>query len=238
MPSAGRVRRCPGGGGHPRSWTSRCAEDDRSASEDTFQGAKARPSHPPTLPARSAARAKRPDLFCPTVWVCLPGRVALPRTRPPPAGSCSTGWPGTPGIRVGRRASAAASTRQHLPRRGLPPGRRRRAGVVWGQPRRPAGPGRDAGAVPAGVRLPRPGKQEVSVHCPGSGGAAWGGQSLICSVRSHGGKPTASGSTPCGRRLPISALPPAKSACRCAGYARNWSSAPDRSPDEPSLDAC
>jgi hypothetical protein len=25
--------------------------------------------------------------------------------------------------------------------------------------------------------------------------------------------------------------------CRCAGYARNWPSAPDRSPDEPSLNA-
>ena len=29
-----------------------------------------------------------------------------------------------------------------------------------------------------------------------------------------------------------------RAACRCAGYARNWLSAPDRSPDEPSLEAC
>ena len=45
-------------------------------------------------------------------------------------------------------------------------------------------------------------------------------------------------STPCGRRSPISALPPAGPTCRCGGYARNWRSAPDRSPDGTSLDAC
>jgi hypothetical protein len=31
--------------------------------------------------------------LCPTVLICLPGICPRARTRPLPAGSCSTGWP-------------------------------------------------------------------------------------------------------------------------------------------------
>lgn len=78
MPSAGRVRRCPGGGGHPRSWTPRRAEDDRSFSEDTFRAAADLPSHPPTLPALSAAPGE-------AAGPVLPCRLGMPaRKRPTP----------------------------------------------------------------------------------------------------------------------------------------------------------
>ena len=36
---------------------------------------------------------KRPERFCPTVWVCRPGICPRPTTRPPPARFCLTGWP-------------------------------------------------------------------------------------------------------------------------------------------------
>jgi|GEM_PF-6684371 hypothetical protein len=49
--------------------------------------------------------------------------------------------------------------------------------------------------------------------------------------------PTTSGSTPCTLPSVISAPPPAEPACRCARYARNWPSAPARSPNEPSPNA-
>ena len=55
-----------------------------------------------------------------------------------------------------RRACAAASAGQHLPRRGVPSPRRRRAGLVRRQPSRPDWPWRTTRAVPARVRLPRP----------------------------------------------------------------------------------
>src|ERR1700691_4567683 len=49
--------------------------------------------------------------------------------------------------------------------------------------------------------------------------------------------PTTSGSTPCTLPSVISAPPPTEPACRCARYARNWPSAPARSPNEPSPNA-
>ena len=41
-------------------------------------------------------------------------------------------------------------------------------------------------------------------------------------MRSPGGRPTTSGSTPCSRRSPTSAPPPARRASRCARHARTW----------------
>jgi hypothetical protein len=48
------------------------------------------------------------------------------------------------------------------------------------------------------------------------------GPNRTCSMRSSGGRPTTSGSTPCSRRSPASAPPPAGRACRCARHARTW----------------
>ena len=46
------------------------------------------------------------------------------------------------------------------------------------------------------------------------------GPNRTCLMRSPGGRPTTSGSTPCSRRSPISAPPPAGRVCRCARHAR------------------
>jgi len=54
-----------------------------------------------------------------------------------------------------------------VPRRGVPPPGRRRAGVVRGQPGPPAAPGETARAVPARVRLPRSAEPQAPVHSPG-----------------------------------------------------------------------
>jgi hypothetical protein len=55
--------------------------------------------------------------------------------------------------------------------------------------------------------------------------ALYGGTEPDLLMRSPGGRPTTSGSTPCSRRSPTSAPPPAGRACRCATHARTWPSA-------------
>ena len=52
------------------------------------------------------------------------------------------------------------------------------------------------------------------------------GSNRTCLMRSSGGRPTTSGSTPCSRRSPTSGPPPAGRACRCARHARTWLRAP------------
>ena len=52
------------------------------------------------------------------------------------------------------------------------------------------------------------------------------GPNRTCWMRSPGGRPTTSGSTPCSRRSPASGPPPAGRACRCARHARTWLRAP------------
>ena len=56
--------------------------------------------------------------------------------------------------------------------------------------------------------------------------ALHGGPNRTCSMRSPGGRPTTSGSTPCSRRSPTSAPPPAGRASRGARHARTWPRAP------------
>src|SRR5580704_7716752 len=51
------------------------------------------------------------------------------------------------------------------------------------------------------------------------------GPNRTCSMRWPGGRPTTSGSTPCSRRSPTSAPPPAGWASQCARHARTWASA-------------
>jgi hypothetical protein len=130
--------------------------------------------------------------------------------------------PGHRGIGVGRGASAAASARR------IPSPARcssRLPLTRW------------TGATPAApTRWPWKGCRSGSCRSASSPGGKtrsfsslpWqrrrcmAGQSLICSMRSPGGRLTTSGSTPCTRRSLISAPPPAGSACRCARYATNW----------------
>src|SRR5262249_28677730 len=64
-------------------------------------------------------------------------------------------------LQPNRRACAAASAGQHLPRRGAPSPRRRRAGLVRRQPSRPTGLGGTTRAVPARARLPRPANNKL-----------------------------------------------------------------------------
>jgi hypothetical protein len=56
--------------------------------------------------------------------------------------------------------------------------------------------------------------------------ALHGGTEPACLMRSPGGRPTTSGSTPCSRRSPTSAPPPAGRASRCVRHARTWPSVP------------
>jgi hypothetical protein len=63
--------------------------------------------------------------------------------------------------------------------------------------------------------------------------ALCGGAEPARSVRSHGGRPTTSGNTPCSQRLPISASPPTGRACRCLRYAGSWLSSRVRSLADP-----
>ena len=172
----------------------------------------------------------------PSGYACYEAAHPLGRGQRPPD-PARRDSPGYRGIRVGGRASAAASAWQHLPRRDLPPGRRRRAGVVRGQPRRPAGPGRDAGAVPARMRRPRPGKQEASVHCPGHSGAVCGAEPDLL------GEVTWWQTDDFWQYALWAAVAYIRAAASRAGVpvrrvCQDWPSAPDCSPDEPSLDAC
>ena len=51
------------------------------------------------------------------------------------------------------------------------------------------------------------------------------GPDRTCLMRWPGGRPATSGSTPCSRRSPTSAPPPAGRACRYARHARTWPAA-------------
>ena len=160
------------------------------------------------LPASAAMPAGPGGSALRSGYACQEAAHAPGRGHRPPDPARRDG-PGHRGIRAGRRASAAASARQHLPRRGPPPGRRRRAGLVRGQPRRPAGLGRDArsGSCPSAPSAAGRTRSSSSLSWQRRRCAAE--PSLICSMRSPGGRPTTSGSTPCTRRSLISAPPPA-----------------------------
>ena len=73
-----------------------------------------------------------------------------------------------------------------------------------------------------------PSARSTAGRTPSSSTQCWpqqpsrAGPNRTCSTRSPGGRLTTSGSTPCSRRSPTSAPPPAGRACRCARHCRTW----------------
>jgi hypothetical protein len=125
--------------------------------------------------------------------------------------------------------ASPAPAGQYLPRRGVPPRRRGRAGLVQGQPGPTRCPWRDYASgsclrPPSAVGRTR----SSSTRCwPQQPSAA--GPNRTCLMRSPGGRPTTSGSTPCTRRPPASAPPPVGRRPCAPGMPR-----PGRSPWQPS----
>jgi hypothetical protein len=112
----------------------------------------------------------------------------------------------------------------------------------------PTAPGIVSHVTPAGrAAAPEPGSTPGN-RAPGSrsGIASQAGR---CLMKSPAGRPTTSGSTPCSRRSPTSAPPPAGRASRCARHAGTWpgtpaaqhhnhhfGTQPKRSPDDTAAD--
>ena len=92
-------------------------------------------------------------------------------------------------------ACAAAPAGQYLSRRGVPPRRRGRAGLVRGQRGQPAAPGGTARAVPARVAFRGRQRRSSSSRCwPQRPSMA--GPNRTCLTRSPGGRTMTFGSTP------------------------------------------
>jgi hypothetical protein len=92
-------------------------------------------------------------------------------------------------LRAGKRACAAAPAGQHPPRRGVPPPRRGRAGLVPDQPGRPAAPGGTTRAIPYRAHFPRPAKTPSSSTRCCSQRPSGAGPNRTCWTRSPGGRP-------------------------------------------------
>jgi hypothetical protein len=94
----------------------------------------------------------------------------------------------------------------------------------------PAGPGRCPCRDCASGSCP--GAPSAAGRTRGSSTRSWprqlstAGPHRTCPGRSPAGRPATCGSTPCTRRSPASARPPAGQASQCARHARTWMSAP------------
>ena len=173
---------------------------------------------------RPPARPPGDRCFCPAVVICLPGNGRSPEDAVTARRVLLDGLARDADVSELASELAAVHRRQYLPRRGVPPPRRRRAGLV---------PASRADPLPLGGLRERflPGGAFGGRETPRSSARCWSqqpsvaGPNRICWMRWPGGRPRICGSTPCSRRSPASAPPPAGRACRCARHARTWLSA-------------